>query len=252
MNLSVLIKTYNCEKYLFEILEALAEADEIVILDFHSTDETVAVAKEYKTKVIFSDKNEKTDFKEIIENLKNDWVLILEENEIVPKKLLDKINQLIANPPKNKNIFSFPRKYFYLNKEIKFLKEKNQIRLFRKNFCVIKENFSISPNGKYKIQKVNENFKKKNEYILKFIDNNISLNIENMLEKNKAVLKTTPIKSPSVIAKPLISFLYWYILKRGFLEGEFGYLFSKMKFIEEFILQIMILEKNFKGEKYDI
>ena len=52
-----IIKTKNCEDNICNTLESIKEFDEIIILDEHSTDDTVEIAKEYKTKTIFTDKN---------------------------------------------------------------------------------------------------------------------------------------------------------------------------------------------------
>ena len=45
--LSVLINTYNEEHNIRNCLESVSWADEIVIVDMYSTDNTVAIAKEF-------------------------------------------------------------------------------------------------------------------------------------------------------------------------------------------------------------
>lgn len=253
INITAIIKTFNNDKYLYEILESVKELNEIIIVDYHSNDDTIEIANEYKAKVIYCDKNDYSSLDYIIKEAQNDWILIIDKNEIVPKNLLNKISNYIDNPKKNKNIVAFLKKSFYLNKEIKFLKSKKEIRLFKKDLCSLEYDFSVKPNEKKsKIYYVNKNFKNKNEYILKFIDNDISSNIQEIIEKNRNNLKFLKSKKTSIIIKPLWIFFKYYILKGGFMDGRLGYLFCKMKFFEDFILQCMILENNFQGEKYDI
>ena len=86
---------------------------------------------------------------------------------------------------------------------------------------------------------------------MKFIDNDISKNLLDLIELTKNKTKND-FKKPSIIFKPIQTFLYWYLFKGAIFDGKYGFLFSKMKFIEEFIINVSYLEKNFKGEKYEI
>ena len=45
--ISVVINTYNAEKFLKRVLDSVKDFDEIVVCDMESTDNTVAIAKEY-------------------------------------------------------------------------------------------------------------------------------------------------------------------------------------------------------------
>ena len=85
---------------------------------------------------------------------------------------------------------------------------------------------------------------------------NYKILVEKELEfinKNKNTLKSAQkCEKPSIIIKPMMKFLKYYLLKGGMLEGASGFLFCKMKYFENLILQTMIQEKNFKGEKYYI
>ena len=50
--ISVVINTYNAEKFLKRVLDSVKDFDEIVVCDMESTDNTVAIAKEYGCKVV--------------------------------------------------------------------------------------------------------------------------------------------------------------------------------------------------------
>jgi len=259
INLTVVIKTKNSQEFLYEVLEAVKDASEIIALDNHSTDDTIAILKEYKAKIIYCDNN---DFSlaqsRLNDEISNDWVLVLAQNEILPLNLLKKIENFILSTPQNYYLAAFPIKTFYLKKEIKCLRQKDVLRLYNKNKGEFKNNYSlmIKPKKAAKKEKIKIfKFKKssKNEdNILKFVDNNIARNMYEIIEKQRNILKTSEIKKTSLVFCPVAEFIKYYIFKKGFLDGKFGFIFSKMKFIEKFILNIMILEKNFKGEKYDI
>ncbi len=264
IKISIILKTENNDKYLYEILESIKQFSEIIAIDYQSNDESPEILKEYKAKIIYCNKNDCSPLDYIINQAENDWILVLDKNEILPLNLFNKIKEIYDTEQKNaqsskkaKNIFTLSKKYFYLNKEIKFLKENNEIRFFKKNFCTLNYDFTttIKQSNKkenLKIYSINRNFKHTNEYILKFLDNNISLNIQEILNKNKNSLKNHPQKHASIILKPMMTFFKYYFLKGGIFEGLQGFLFSAMKYFENLILEIMIQEENFKGEKYDI
>lgn len=252
VNITAIIKTFNADKYLYEVLEAVKDLNEIIIVDYHSTDDTIQIACEYKAKIVYCDKNDYSNLNHILSQAQNDWVITLNQNEIVPKNLITKISNYIENPLKNKNIVSLSKKTFYLNKEIRFLRSRKEIRLFRKDLCNLEYDFSIIQKNKSKIHCINRNFKFKNQYILHFVDNDISRNLQNIIEDSRNILKKSKNATPSIILKPLFTFLKYYFLSGGIFEGRLGFLFCKMKYIENFIYQIMILENNFKGDIYDI
>ena len=144
LTITAIIKTHNCEDYLCNTLEAIKDFDEIIIVDEHSNDDTIEIAKEYKAKIIYANKNEiSLGLNQAIDEAKGSWIFLLEDKEIIPQKLITKIYNYIENPKKNKFALSFNQKYFYLNKEIKAARKKNILRLFKKDYCELKNNFSI-------------------------------------------------------------------------------------------------------------
>ena len=75
-----------------------------VVIDNHSKDDTVDIIKEYKLKVVFCDKNEiNSVLSTAIDELNNEWFILLKDNEILPYRLLAEIEKYILNPKKNKN-----------------------------------------------------------------------------------------------------------------------------------------------------
>ena len=250
IKVSAILKTKNNEEKLCETLESIKDFDEIIIIDEHSTDDTVEIAKEYKAKLIYADKN---DFSiaqnQALSEAKNEWIFILEENEIIPQKLIFEIQNYISNPKKNKNCVSFFQKSFYLNKEIKSALTKNNLRLFKKEFAEFKNNYSLDLKLKSgKIHKIKPNRKAKNAYILKYIEADISKAILEILDKTKIKYKETDKISASIFIKPILEFIYWYLIKKAFLDGRRGFIFAKKKYIETLLLQIMILEKGYKND----
>ena len=243
--ISIIIKTLNSGETLVNTLESVSQFGEIIAIDEHSTDDTIDILNEYKVKIIYSDKfNLTPTLKQAEEESKGDWIFLLNDDEIIPKSLLNKIAEYIETPKKNKFSLLFDIKTFYLNKEIKSAGRKNILKFFKKGFCEFKND------NTFEVElKKGKTYKIKHDFILKYVQNDISKHLNVFINRNKNILKNSNKISSSVILKPVFTFFYFYILKFGFLDGIRGYIFAKMKFFEKLILEIMILEKNFKEKK---
>jgi len=85
--ISVVINTLNEEKNLPNALRSLQPwIDEIIIVDMHSEDRTVEIAREFGAKVFF---HERLDFADparafALEQASGDWVLVLDADEVIP------------------------------------------------------------------------------------------------------------------------------------------------------------------------
>lgn len=137
MKLSVTLAVFNEEKFLGKCLESIKSiADEIVIVDGKSTDQTVKIAQKYNAKII-SKPNNPINFhinKKISnDNAKGDWILQLDADEQVSPQLSSEIIKIINSAPEE-NGFWIPRANFFLGK---FLKKGGAypdytLRLYRK------------------------------------------------------------------------------------------------------------------------
>lgn len=251
--ISAIIKTKNSESTIYNCLESIKDLDEIIILDEHSFDDTVDFAKEYKAKVIFYNKNElQTALNQALNEAIGDWIFIVEDDEIIPLKLISQLKNYIQKPQKNKFSISFNQKTFYLNKELKSARKKSVLRFFKKDACSFLNDYSLDiklESGK--IYKLNKGFKDSGYCILKYPKNDIIRKFQEILNKNINIYKNNKKQKASIIFAPMNKFLYWYFIKLAVLEGKRGFIFAKEKYFEELIYQIMIYEK-LKEDKNDI
>ncbi len=89
MKISVVINTFNSERFLDECLRSVRSFDEIVLCDMHSTDRTIAIAESYGCRIVY---HERTGFVEPARNYaiscaSNEWVLVLDSDEVIPDAL---------------------------------------------------------------------------------------------------------------------------------------------------------------------
>lgn len=97
MPLSVIINTKNVAKTLERTLKSVEFADEIVVVDMHSTDDTVEIAKKYTERVFeFEDKGYVEPARNFaIQKASHDWILIVDADEEVPPKLKKTVEAII-------------------------------------------------------------------------------------------------------------------------------------------------------------
>lgn len=98
MKLSVAIATFNEEKNIEKCLNSIREiADEIVIVDGSSTDKTVEIAAKFNAKIIVTTNPPifHINKQKAIDASSGDWVLQLDADEVVGKKLSDEIKSVI-------------------------------------------------------------------------------------------------------------------------------------------------------------
>jgi len=99
-NLSVTVITKNEASDLGAALASVAFADEIIVVDSHSTDETVAIARQYTDRVFLRDWAGYIDQKNYAAaQAANDWILSLDADERVTPALAGEIKATLAGEP---------------------------------------------------------------------------------------------------------------------------------------------------------
>jgi glycosyltransferase involved in cell wall biosynthesis len=78
--ISVVIHTFNSEKFLERVLSSVKDFDEIIICDMYSTDRTQEIAQKYNCKIIY---HEKCEIPESARNFairaaSNEWILVVD------------------------------------------------------------------------------------------------------------------------------------------------------------------------------
>lgn len=97
--LSVVLAVFNEEKNLEACLASVKDiADEIVIVDGTSTDNTVAIAKKFNARILITDNPPifHINKQKAIEMAKNEWILQLDADERVSPALAKEIIKIIA------------------------------------------------------------------------------------------------------------------------------------------------------------
>lgn len=107
IRLSVSMIVKNESSCLEKCLESVKNADEIVIVDTGSTDDTIEIAKKYTDKVFFGDEYLwRDDFSfsrnQALERCTGDWVLSIDADEVLEEGGIAKIRTLLSQRHKEK------------------------------------------------------------------------------------------------------------------------------------------------------
>lgn len=116
-NISTIILTFNEEKNIEACLESVKWADEVIVIDSESTDNTIEIVKKFTDKIYVY--KFKDDFAEqrnfALNKTTNDWVLFLDADETLPSGTEKNIQKIISEF--NVDGFWFPRRN-YINDSV--------------------------------------------------------------------------------------------------------------------------------------
>ena len=115
--ISVTILVKNGEKHLEKVLRALKDFSEVVLLDTGSTDQTIAIAKEFPNVVVYERpfKGFGPSHNELSNLATNDWILSIDADEVLTKALCEEI---FAHLLDFDTVYSIKRVNFFRNKAI--------------------------------------------------------------------------------------------------------------------------------------
>ena len=138
MTISIALATFNEESKIQNCLDSVKWADEIVIVDGTSTDDTAKIIQKNKKIKLITTSNKPIfhiNKKMAIDACTSDWILQLDADEVVSPELHQEIVKIMNhNPPENG--YWLPRKNYFLSS---FLTKGGQypdytLRLYRRGF----------------------------------------------------------------------------------------------------------------------
>jgi glycosyltransferase involved in cell wall biosynthesis len=224
--LSVAIITLNEEANIRRTLESVKWADEIVVVDSGSIDRTVAICREYTDKVFHQDwlgfASQKNN---AIDRTTGDWVLSLDADEPIEQLLAQEIRDIIASSAAADGYF-IPRKTFFLGKQVRYggWYPDYNLRLFRKGKGRFEER---AVHEAIKVQGTVSRTRHAIEHYaypdlasyLSSINKYSSLAVDVMASREIGAFKVSCV---NFVLRPLLTFIYKYIFRLGFLDGKHG------------------------------
>jgi glycosyltransferase involved in cell wall biosynthesis len=122
VKISAIVVTLNEEKYLRECLKSISFCDQILVVDLGSTDNSVAIAREFATDFITHVPVPFVEeiWYEYFPSLRNDWVLRVDPDEIFPLALSNEIQKLIHTDNGSIGSILIPYQYYYCGKPLNY------------------------------------------------------------------------------------------------------------------------------------
>ena len=261
MGLSVVIHTYNSEKYLEKCLESVKSADEIIICDMYSNDKTIEIAQKYGCKIIY---HKNVGYADPARNwamnqAANDWIFVLDSDEIAPKPLMNFLNEWSESPELQKQYkgMYIPRKNIQIGQFLRAWYPNTIIRLFKKGYFDWPAEVHCSPiilgsGGIYSIDPKNDEMAiihYNHQTIESFISR---MNIYTTLEIEKYKQRGTKFTLWFLLLRPIGEFIKRYILKKGYKDGILGFMFAVFIGIYKFFAIAKLWEMEYKEKnKFD-
>jgi glycosyltransferase involved in cell wall biosynthesis len=278
MAISILILTLNEETNIGACLDALGPAggfagfDDIVVFDSLSKDRTVEIARAKGARIVERPFDNWAGHQNwAMDNIefRNPWVFYLDADERMTPELREEILRIARDSARPEVAFYCGRKNYFLGKWIRHAMPPGMIMRFFKPGKIRFERLVNpvpvidGPHGylrnyfeHYNFSKgITEWFEKHNKYSLfeamegmKLREKPVGLGAlfsGDRFERRRA-LKELSFRLP---LRPLVKFLYMYVLKRGFLDGRAGYTYCKLQSMYEYMIVVKMreLERRERG-----
>jgi glycosyltransferase involved in cell wall biosynthesis len=263
---SVLVPIKNESENLARCLSSVSWADEIVVVDSQSDDDSAAIAQRHGAKVVQFDFNGTWPKKKnwALENVpfKNEWVLILDADEVMPGESAAEIASAIGSTSGVAGYW-INRRFFFLGRWLRHSYYPNwNLRLFRHSLGryehltdadtrsgdnEVHEHVVVQgPTARlhceidhYAFPSIEVFIEKHNRYsnweARVAVDNSLAQSTSDLSHKRVERRRRLKMLSQRLPFRPLLRFLYVFVWQKGFLDGRAGYYFARLHATYEFL-----------------
>ena len=261
---SVIVPIKNEAANLPRCLESISWADEIFVVDSNSTDGSRRIAEEFGAQVVQFEFNGTWPKKKnwALENLifRNEWVFILDADEVLPAGAEAEFRAAIANAGETAG-FWINRRFMFMGKWLRHAYYPNwNLRLFRHSLGRYEKLTDVptasgdnevhehvvveGPTGHlrceidhYAFPSVEVFVEKHNRYSnwearVAVAEEETGSELQSARVAQRRRLKRLSQRLPF---RPSLRFLYVYVWQRGFLDGREGYYFARLHAFYEFL-----------------
>lgn len=226
--LSVVILTKNESGRIADCLKSVSWADEVIVLDDESTDDTIPIARSLGAKVV----QRKMDIEGKHRNYgyalaEHDWILSLDADERVTPELRDEIITTLKNNP-SCNGYAIPRRNFIGGTWVRYggMYPSAQLRLFKKGVFRYDEEAEVHPQA-YMPDPRGQLTNDLLHYTYRdFTDAIAKMDRQTDLEARKWFREKRKVGSFSILRKMTDRFWKSYVAKQGYKDGVNGLFLS--------------------------
>jgi len=264
---SILILTLNEEANLAECIDSCGWSDDIVVYDSMSEDRTLEIAKAKGARVVqrrFDNYAAQRNAALTTVQYKNPWVLMVDADERVPPELAREIEMTVGGAGADVALFRMRRKDFFLGKwlrrssgypswfgrlirlgRVRVEREVNEEYITDGRVLHLEEHLHHYPFNKG----IAYWFERHNRYstmeAIAMSMHNDRIVVPELFARDpinrRRMLKQLLYRLP---LRPLIVFIYLYIVRLGFLDGRAGFYFSRMRAAYEMLIDLKVIESR--------
>ncbi|BCX80033.1 glycosyltransferase family 2 protein [Campylobacter sp. 19-13652] len=219
--LSVVILTFNSQKYLTQVLSSVSWADEVLCIDSGSADDTAKIISEHKnTRLIFQPWLGFGAQKQFgVDAAKNEWVFVLDSDEVFTPQLEAEVKSVLKSP--KFNAYRVPRLNYFFGKPVRNmgLYPDFSVRLFSKHHA------RFSDDAVHERVIANGDVGELAEHFLHYAYESVEQFITKQNRYSSLSAKKSRLKA---IFNPIWTFVRLYFLRGGYKEGWCGYVIARL------------------------
>ncbi|HYV06550.1 MAG TPA: glycosyltransferase family 2 protein [Blastocatellia bacterium] len=253
MKISATVITFNEEHNIAEALESLAWADEIIVVDRESTDQTVEIARRFTDRVFVREWQGYSAQKNFAaEQAQNDWIFSLDADERVSPELAGEIQKLKQAADPEASGFEMSRLTFYLGRWIRHSGwyPDRKLRLYDRR--------RAGWRGDY----VHESLEVKGR-VERLAGNILHFTVRSASEHHARLDRYTSLAAKqaqangkhgsffSIVFSPPAAFVRSYILRLGFLDGRQGFIIARFAAHYAFLKNLKLWEMKHNEPRQD-
>lgn len=223
--ISALVITFNEEKNIETVLNDLAFADEIIVVDSFSTDRTFEIASTFKNVKIVQRVFDNFAFQRnyALSLAVNPWILFIDADERLTPELKEEI-EVVISQKNNTSAFFMKRNFMFENKNLRFSGWQTDkiIRLFKKEKAfyneekIVHEKLIIKGDTRtLKNKLIHHSYSNFEDYKQKMV-------FYGELKAKEELSKNTNPNFFHFYIRPAYQFLNQYLFRLGFLDGRKG------------------------------
>lgn len=243
---TAIIPTFNEEHNIEAALASVSWADEVIVVDSFSTDNTVKIANAYGAKVIQREYEHSASQKNwTIPQAQHEWIFLLDADERVEESLRDEMKSILLNSKNTHSAFWIKRRNFFMNSEIKYSGWQGDkvIRLFKRDDCkyedksVHAEVICNGTIGTLNNKLIHYTFKDIFHYLEKWDRYTTMSGTDRSNRGEKPTLF-------HFLIKPAFRFFQDYFLKLGILDGITGFILCSLSSMSVFMRYLKVKQFN--------
>jgi glycosyltransferase involved in cell wall biosynthesis len=253
--ISVVINTLNEEKYIEQAINSVKDwADEILVCDMHSDDNSAVIAKKLGARVML---HKRLNYVEPARNVavnqaSHEWVLVLDPDEEMPESLGKKLKEVISKDGVTTHV-EIPRKNLIFNKWVKasmWWPDYN-VRFFKKGTVTWSSKIHHQPKTEgqgirlpaeedYAI--LHHHYDTVSQFLVR-LNRYTDVQAKNLNDDGEEF------KWTDIIQKPFNEFLSRYFAHRGFEDGLHGLALSILQAFSHLVVYLKLWElQGFKED----